>query len=149
MPDNPLNDPVKRAAYLDPTVWSDDPSREDILGEVTAYYQAKYPDQTDVSDLRRQESLRQIFQRVDDHYARTQPDAYYQEKGIRKYSLDEWVEATEGNTGTAPADMKQYNTAAEVVRLTAKGSPYWDRYHPDHAATVEKVTALFEKVYGV
>ena len=35
--------------------------------------------------------------------------------------------------------------AAERTRLMAASGPYWDKMHPEHQATVAKVTSLFER----
>lgn len=47
-------------------------------------------------------------------------------------------------TGAARGTPGPAEAKAERERLMAKGSPYWDRWHPDHEATKQRVTALFQ-----
>lgn len=49
------------------------------------------------------------------------------------------------DTGAAPAAQGMTQPAAEAL---TKSPVYWDKKHPDHVATVEKVRAFYEGMYG-
>jgi hypothetical protein len=44
--------------------------------------------------------------------------------------------------------MSEEQAKAEIEKVMADpASLYWDKYHPDHKLTHEKVTRLFQQVY--
>lgn len=47
---------------------------------------------------------------------------------------------------TGDTEITADGLQAELDKLTAKGTPYWDKFHPDHDAVVQKVEGLRQQI---
>ena len=65
-----------------------------------------------------------------------------------KSKKQQWLCNNCGRKSVSPKILEKSQFEKEISELTEDGSPYWQKTHPNHAKTVERVFKLREQLNG-